>query len=102
MGMELSAEELRDTITGKMPWRRCPDCEGTGTEYWLEYTLKESPHTSNFRVITAQQAADFQTSDWPDYDWAGIGEDECENCNGVGYVRSADLMPAYLTSLLTN
>ena len=100
--MELSAEELRDTITGKMPWRRCPDCEGTGTEYWMEYTLKESPRISDTRMITAQQAADFQESDWPDYDWVGVDQGECENCKGVGYVRCADLMPAHMASLLTN
>ena len=87
--ISLEPSELRAIITGKAQYRRCPDCEGTGEVWCAEYTLKNSPLISDFKNLSSQQAADFSLDDWPDWDWAEILTDECENCNTVGYVCSA-------------
>jgi hypothetical protein len=82
----LEPSELRDIIIGKTQYRRCPDCEGRGECWYVEYTLKERPHDSDFKDLSPEQAANFCLDDWPDWDWAEVLTDECETCNTVGYV----------------
>lgn len=71
--MYLEVSDLRGIITGGIPVRRCPDCEGSGVEWWLHYTLKECPKNEIQREVSADFAAGFCIDDYPDYDWA-----ECE------------------------
>jgi len=86
--ISLEPEELRDIILGKTQYRRCPDCQGESETWYVEYTLKERPHDSDFKDLTPQQAADFRIDDWPDYDWAEVMSQKCETCNAVGYIEA--------------
>jgi hypothetical protein len=99
--MDIEPEVLRGIILGQIPYRRCPDCDGVGTEYWIEYTLKERPHDSLMRTVTAQQASDFCLDDWPDYDWGGASQQTCETCEGVGYISNQASLPAYMESFFS-
>ena len=86
--MDISASALRDTIRGEMPWRKCPDCNGTGQEWWIEYALKERPHDHLQRSCSAQWASDFCLDDWPDYTYGFVGNAPCGTCNSVGYISN--------------
>ena len=64
-----TAEEIRNTILGKIKWHSCPVCEGTRLENWNEDGEDvKSGHTSD-----------------PDRD-----EGICENCEGLGFVSYGD------------
>lgn len=86
--MEISPQDLRATIRGEMPWRRCPDCNGTGRAWWITYALKERPHDDLQRFCSEQEASDFCLDDWPDYDYGVVGKDFCDSCNSVGYLSN--------------
>lgn len=86
--MNITAEDLRATIRGEVPWRKCPDCNGTGEEWWIEYALKERPHDHLQRSCSAQEASDFCLDDWPDYDYGFVGNAPCVICNSVGYISN--------------
>ncbi len=86
--MDITASDLRATIRGEMLWRKCPDCNGTGQEWWIEYALKERPHDSLQRNCSAQEASDFCIDDWPDYSYGVVGNQDCDTCYSVGYVSN--------------
>ena len=62
-----SASILRDTILGKLVWKKCPSCEGTCFENWNE---------------DGEDVKGGQSSD-PDRT-TGC----CENCEGLGFVKA--------------
>ena len=66
--IELSTEEIRNIITGKTTYRKCPLCDDTGTEF-LRYDAE------GFAV-----APDFQGE---------FFRDECANCGGVAFIKNA-------------
>jgi len=86
--MDITASDLRATIRGEMLWRKCPDCNGTGQEWWIEYALKERPHDSLQRDCSAQEASDFCIDDWPEYSYGEVGNQDCDTCDSVGYVSN--------------
>lgn len=56
---------LRDTILGKIQWRQCPSCNGSGIENWNEDGEDIRPgHTSDPERCNG----------------------DCENCDGLGFV----------------
>ena len=88
-GIMLEAEELRDILTGKTGFRRCPDCQGEGESWILHYTLADDPDQSNeqYKIVSAQFAADFDEDNIPpEYSWAECDLEDCETCYSVGYV----------------
>ncbi len=66
---ELSRDELREIILGKIHYRKCPNCDNNGREYWDENGEGVSP---------------FPREEWGD----NYNEGACENCDGLGYVQS--------------
>jgi len=46
-GISLEPEELRDILTGKMGFRKCPDCQGEGESWTLHYVLSDDLDQSN-------------------------------------------------------
>ena len=86
----LSSEELRSILKGQTTYRRCPDCQGEGEVWFIEYARKECPHENLQRLCSAQEASDFVLDDWPDYSYGEAGHESCETCESVGYVRSID------------
>ena len=86
MTISLDKDDLRGVINGNIPVRKCQDCNGSGFASYLHYTLRERPHDECSRLLTPQQGADFSADDWPDYGWASVETDECDNCTGVGYI----------------
>lgn len=59
-------EDMKDTILGKISWRRCPVCEGTGFENW----------DADGSDIRSGRTGDPERV-----------EGECENCpESIGYV----------------
>jgi hypothetical protein len=81
--------ELRDIILGKVNFRRCPECQGKGETWYIEYTLKERPHDSDFiDPISEEMAANFSLDDHPEWDWAEACSAECETCKTVGYISN--------------
>ncbi len=85
----LEVEELRDIITGKMGFRKCPDCQGDGESWTLHYVLADDPDQRNeqYKDVSAQFAADFDEDNVPpEYSYAECFLDTCEICHGVGYV----------------
>ena len=64
--MHFTIEDMRDTILGKMPWRKCPICDGTGFENWDE---------DGGDVKSGRSGNPDRT------------EGECENCDSLGFVR---------------
>jgi hypothetical protein len=88
-GISLEPEELREIITGKIGFRKCPDCEGHGESWILHYVLADDPDQSNeqFKIVSAQYAADFDEDNIPSaYSWAECDLEECETCYSVGYI----------------
>lgn len=62
-------QEMIDTIKGKMKWRKCLNCEGSGWENWDEDGCDvRHGMTSNPERCSG----------------------ECEDCNGIGYVVAYD------------
>jgi hypothetical protein len=86
--VEMTSAQIRATIRGELQWRKCPDCNGEGQEWWIEYALKERPHDALTRDCSAQEASDFCIDNWPDYDYGCIGHEECRLCEGIGYVAN--------------
>ena len=64
----LDTEEVRDLILGELKYRKCPNCDNNGLEYWDNETglgVSSSP--------------------------VGIPKENiecgaCDNCNGLGYI----------------
>ena len=86
----LSSKELRSILKGQTTYRKCPDCQGEGEVWFIEYALKARPHDNLQRLCSAQEASDFVIDDWPDYAYGIVGHEPCDTCDGVGYVRSID------------
>ena len=88
-GILLEAEELRDILTGKIGFRRCPDCQGEGESWILHYTLADDldPSHQQYKIVSAQFAADFDENNIPpEYSWAECDFEDCETCSKVGYI----------------
>lgn len=66
--------------------KECPKCQGSGKNYFLDYTLKERPHDSIQRELTPEEADKFFLEDWPDYASASVEECECDHCQSLGYI----------------
>lgn len=86
--ISLCPEELRQIITGQIHFRKCPECQGKGETWYIEYTLPERPHDSLFKDITEDEFTNFSLDDHPNWDWAEALSQECETCNTVGYVSN--------------
>lgn len=86
----LTPEELRSILKGETTYRKCPDCQGEGDVWFIEYALKERPHDDLQRLCSAQEGSDFVIDDWPDYAYGIVGHELCETCDSVGYVPSID------------
>jgi hypothetical protein len=67
----IEIDDLRDIITGKAQFRKCPACDKNGREYWDETGVSVLPYPH---------------PDWGDNYESGL----CEECSGIGYVRIAD------------
>ena len=80
----VSSQELRNIITGKTSYRKCPSCQGEGIEYWVERDRK------SINSVSVQEYTDTlenRTEGLGDvFKWSS----ECENCNGVGFISIAD------------
>lgn len=64
----ITSERLRDIITGKIKYKKCPCCDNEGYEYWDENGVSVLPY--------------------PHPDWGNNYErGACQNCCGVGYVE---------------
>lgn len=88
-GVSLEAEELRDILTGKIGFRRCPDCEGHGESWILHYVDVNDPDQNNeqYKFVSAQFAADFDEDNISsEYSWAECDLEDCETCYSVGYI----------------
>ena len=88
-GITLESEELRDILTGKMGFRKCPDCQGEGESWTLHYILADDPDQSNeqFKDVSDQFAADFDEDDLPpEYSFGECHLYSCDTCKGVGYI----------------
>jgi hypothetical protein len=87
-GVSLEPEELREIITGKMGFRKCPDCQGEGESWTLHYILADDLDQDNeqFKEVSAQFAADFLVDNYPEYSWGECYQYKCDTCKGVGYV----------------
>lgn len=66
---ELSKEEYRNIILGKITFRKCPACDNNGREYWDEEGVSVLPY--------------------PHPDWENYSEGDCENCNGLAYIPNS-------------
>lgn len=65
---ELSKEELRDVIFGRIQYRKCPACDNDGVEW--------------YNGKTGDAARPF-----PDPSWGKWTESqECPECDGLGFV----------------
>jgi hypothetical protein len=64
--MIFTRDDMRATILGKMSWSRCLQCGGTGWENWSE-------NGDDIRSGLSNQS--------------DRCNGECENCEGLGYVR---------------
>ena len=67
MYSQLTSEELRRIILGKTVYRKCPNCDENGIEYWDENGENVGPAPKE---------------EWTD----NYEQGECANCDGVGYV----------------
>ena len=65
--MEIEIQQLRDIITGKRHYRKCPRCDNDGKEYWDE---------------TGTSVLPYPHPDWGDNYDSG----PCENCDGLGFI----------------
>lgn len=80
-GVSLEAGELRDILTGKTGFRRCPDCEGHGESWILHYVDVNDPDQNNeqYKIVSAQFAADFDEDNiHSEYSWAECDLEDCE------------------------
>lgn len=66
---EFSRDELRGIILGKIQYRKCPNCDVNGREYWDE---------------NGEGAGPYPRPEWGDNYESG----SCENCDGLGYIQS--------------
>ena len=88
-GISLEPEELREIITGKMGFRKCPDCQGECESWTLHYILADDLDQDNekFKDVSAQFAADFDEDNLPpQYSFGECHLYKCDTCKGVGYV----------------
>ena len=68
--INIEVEYLRDIITGKQTFRKCPACDKDGREYWDE---------------NGNGANSYPHPDWGvDYD-----SGPCRNCDGLAYIPNA-------------
>jgi hypothetical protein len=74
--MYIEVDELRAIIEGKRVYRKCPRCNGEGTEY---YKWADDNQTGEVSFVTSQEYWDNENN--PMY-----GHAECENCESLGYV----------------
>ena len=75
---ELDYNELRDIIEGKVMFRKCPNCDGTGMEYW-----EESEDSYDQRTISEQE--------WNELGGRSnfmLGDEPCSVCSGLRYVTN--------------
>lgn len=66
--IELSAEEIRNIITGKTTYRKCPLCDNEGVEL--------TPYNDDGNFVSN----DYEGEKY----W-----DECANCNGIAFIKNA-------------
>lgn len=86
--VSITAEELRGIITGETPFRKCPSCGGSGTEWTLHYSCQEDPGPELQRPVDAQFAADYRVEDYPEHSYGECYEHDCETCHSVGFISS--------------
>jgi len=72
---ELSSEEYRDIIEGKIHFRKCPSCSGFGFDYY-NTTTGEIVDRHNDSLLQ-ELHSDFSLS-----------TDSCDVCRGLGYIES--------------
>ena len=72
--VELSFDELRLIIQGKVVFRRCPDCDGSGVYY---YTEGSDMPVSQKKYEDAGGSSNIDN-----------GTGRCETCKSVGYVTN--------------
>lgn len=72
---ELSTEQYRDVIEGKIHFRKCPSCNGHGYDYY-DTTTGEIVDRHNDNLL---QSLKLEFS---------LSTDSCEICKGLGYVQS--------------
>lgn len=65
-----SIKEMRDAITGKTQYRKCPNCDNNGKIYWDE----------NGEGVCA-----FPRTEWGNNYESGT----CDCCEGLGFVKIA-------------
>jgi hypothetical protein len=64
---ELSRDEFRAIILGKITYRKCPCCDSEGLEYWDENGNGTGP---------------CPRPEWGDNYESGL----CDNCDGLGFI----------------
>ena len=72
---ELSTEEFRDVIEGRVHFRKCPSCAGHGYEYYNSSTGELVDRLDDSLLQKLQ--AEFELS-----------TDCCDICRGLGYIQS--------------
>ena len=78
MVIELSPEELRGIITGKILYRKCPVCHSRGYVWCYQNDVEA--------VEAPEQDGD--SCDWYNekYKAESVWQEDCENCAAVGFV----------------
>lgn len=70
----MESEEIRNIITGKTSFRKCPNCVGRGYEWYCGET----------GVVFHNQSLPEEDIEEALGEWAD--RYECENCKGIGYI----------------
>ena len=85
--VRMEPKELRHIINGKTETRRCPDCQGTGEQWVLHYTLSDTlKEIEEFKYVEPGFAQSFVVDDHPEYSWGECFIYDCDECKGVGYI----------------
>ena len=67
MSIYVEVEWLRDVILGKIAFKKCPQCDMNGTEYWTRDGI--SIHPTQVKDILE------------------VERGSCQNCDGLGFVE---------------
>ena len=74
--LTVEPEYLREIITGKIQFRKCPICFGTGVEWWEWDEAQENVK----RNITEDEAAGMDSEQ--------VGSEPCRDCEEIGFVEA--------------
>lgn len=64
----IDIEELKDLIKGKIQWRKCPECDNNGLQYFDGAT--------GMGVSASPSGIDPEELAW----------ENCDNCHGLAYI----------------